>query len=256
MYDAGNGFDRRTGEDFELGRQYAVDISLLPRTFHWSLNLGIEELVYAISLASTSNLIAIGSGGSYTVANFAASLHQRYTRRLSKPITPLEYVSDASAVSEAAILLFSATGRNPDILGAFKKAIESEPKRLIVVCFQPGSPLVQLASAYRYVDTFAVQLPSGKDGFLATNSLLATAVLLYRAYEASFCSGTTLPKHYDDLLGIRRKSSKEFFASLRSRCAPLWERETIIVLHGPSHARRCGLRVEICRGRSWKCAGY
>lgn len=217
-----------------MGRRYAVDISLLPRTVRWSLNLGIEDLVHAISLASTSNLIAIGSGGSYTVANFAASLHQRYTGKLSKPVTPLEYVSDASAVSEAAILVFSATGRNPDILGAFKKAIESEPKQLIVVCFQPGSPLVQLASPYRYVDTFAVQLPSGKDGFLATNSLLATAILLYRAYDASFCRGTTFPKNYNDLLGIKRKSSKELFSSLRTRCAPLWERETIIVLHGPS----------------------
>ncbi len=218
----------------EVGRRYAVDLGFLSETFRWSMNADIEPLAQALSFASGSNLVAVGSGGSHTAAHFAASLHQRYTGKLSKPVTPLEFAADSLGASEPAILILSATGRNPDILGAFRRAIGCEPKRLIVICFQPESPLVQRAGAYRYVDTFALHIPSGKDGFLATNSLLATAVLLYRAYAKSFSFDTCLPKNYLDLLCVSGDSPQQFFSSIRARSASLWERDTILVLHGPS----------------------
>ena len=44
----------------------------------------------------------------------------------------------------------------------------------------------QLARDSNYASFFEYDMPWSKDGYLATNSLIATSVLLYRAYQASF----------------------------------------------------------------------
>jgi hypothetical protein len=41
------------------------------------------------------------------------------------------------------------------------------------------------AAGYNKCRVFEIDIPTGKDGFLATNSLLATIVLLTRACESS-----------------------------------------------------------------------
>jgi hypothetical protein len=69
----------------------------------------------------------------------------------------------------------------------------------MVVCARTDSPLTRLAAAHNWVRLFAFDLPAGKDGFLATNSLLASAVLLGRAYEASLPAAEPLPPSLAEL---------------------------------------------------------
>jgi hypothetical protein len=73
------------------------------------------------------------------------------------------------------------------------------------------------------------------DGFLATNSLLAFAVLLVRAYNCAFSSNERLPRDFDNLL-VDRQADRDYIEDLRARCDPLWTRETLVVLYGPSVA--------------------
>ena len=216
-----------------MGKPFASELQHLADTYAWSINQPIEPLVNAITLSASLPLITIGSGGSLTAAHFASGLHQRNTRKVAKAVTPLEGITSIAGLKDVAIFLLSAGGKNSDIIGAFKRVVLQEPQRLLVVCARTKSPLSRLAHAYRYVDIFDFDLPSGRDGFLATNSLLAFSILLTRAYEEAFLVKSHLPPDLDALVhpGL---TQIEFTTDLRDKCNTLWQRENLAVLYGPS----------------------
>src|SRR5262249_35014170 len=61
--------------------------------------------------------------------------------------------------------------------------------------------------------------------------LLATCVLLARAYRHAWSEDEVLPPRLEELLhpGV---TSGEFVRGLRQDSAPLWERKTVLILHG------------------------
>lgn len=216
-----------------MGKPYASELDRLAETYAWAMTACIDPLAKAITASATFPLLATGSGGSLTAAHFASSLHQRYSGRIAKAVTPLEMVSSMPSAKDLAVLLLSAGGRNADIIGAFDRMVAREPHRFMVVCSRTKSPLSQLAKAYRYVDLTEFDLPSGKDGFLATNSLLAFSVILCRAWITAFSAKESLPQSLDALLHLD-SSADEFLTDLAYRCMPLWRQETVSVLYGPS----------------------
>jgi hypothetical protein len=147
-------------------------------------------------------------------------------------MTPLELTSSNTNLRELAVFLVSAGGSNPDILGVFKHVVAREPKHIVVVCARADSPLTRLAAAHPWVRLFAFDLPGGKDGFLATNSLLASSVLLDRAYEANLPAAEPLPPNLAELSAPGRAELDA--AEVEILWQPLWERETLIVLYGPA----------------------
>ncbi len=193
----------------------------------------IDPLVQAITNSAALPLLVTGSGGSLTAAHLTASLHQRYTGRIAKAVTPLEIVSLTLNFKDMTILFLSASGKNADIIGAFQRVVVREPRCLVVMCSRKESPLSRLAETYRYVDPIDFSLPAGKDGFLATNSLLAFSVILCRAYAQVFPTGYALPEILGTLVHPTL-TKEQFSADLHRLCLPLWERETIVVLYGPA----------------------
>jgi fructoselysine-6-P-deglycase FrlB-like protein len=197
------------------------------------MTTGIEPLAKVLTASLSLPILATGSGGSLTAAHFASWLHQRYAGRIAKAVTPLELVTSASSVKDVSVLMISAGGGNSDIIGAFKHTVAREPERLIVICSRTKSPLSRLAKSYRYVDLVDFDLPTGKDGFLATNSLVAFTVMLCRAWATALSIKIDLPEDIG-FLTHPNSSSEEFFAKLADICSPLWRQETISVLYGPS----------------------
>lgn len=130
-----------------------------------------------------------------------------------------------------AVVLPSAGGKNPDVVGAFRHLVHEEPRRLLVWCANPGSRLSLAAAEYQFVDLQDFFLPSGKDGFLAMNSLLAFSGLFARAYATAVSVEAGLPGAFDDLLGGEDWWDPE---AVDRRCDVLWSRQTLVVLHGPS----------------------
>jgi len=104
---------------------------------------------------------------------------------------------------------------------------------MVLVCGDPDSPLMRLARQFRYVELFPFDLPAGKDGFLATNSLVASAVFLYRAYSRACGIESKLPTCLGDLLDPGLVQD-EYIRDLHARCDQLWHRDTTILLHGAS----------------------
>ncbi len=215
-----------------MGKPYVKELQQLEKTFAAVMAMDITALRSSIISASAFPLYAVGSGGSLSAAHLAAYLHQRLAKQFAKAITPLEAVN-LSVPRQSCFWFLSAGGRNADINDAIKETVIKEPKHLLVTCAKTGSPLVRYACNYRYTDIFEFDLPSGRDGFLATNSLLAFATLMIRAYQSIFSCNDSSPKTISDLLQ-HDGSMTSFLSKLRDLCAPLWTRENLIVLFGPS----------------------
>jgi hypothetical protein len=144
-------------------------------------------------------------------------------------MTPLQLVSTPTDLRDVGIFIPTAGGKNPDVLGTFRHLVAEEPRGLMVWCATRDSPLASAAAKFRFVDLHEFELPCGKDGFLAVNSLLAFAVLLARAYGAAAeTPEVALPRTFDGLIGDRSWTQPE---KVDDRYGALWDRETLIVLH-------------------------
>jgi fructoselysine-6-P-deglycase FrlB-like protein len=204
----------------------------LPQTFDWATSADIGALRQAVRTAGLSPLRAIGSGGSLTAGHLLASFHQHHTGRIAAVATPLEAVGEPLDTGVCHWLL-SAGGSNIDILAAARALIDREPRQLAVLCGREDSPLAEICRGHRFTDLLIFPPPAGKDGFLATNSLLGFAALLARAYAAEFGADN----QWFEAAEIIRESVKEnsdTSAFWEAETSPLWARPTTLVLHGSS----------------------
>jgi len=213
-----------------MARPYASEMSKLFDTFSWAMTQDITQLRKAVKVAGLSPLLAIGSGGSLSAAHSLAKLHQHFTGHLAAVATPLEAMTDL-LTSGTATWLISAGGGNVDIVAAFRALVEREPRQLAVLCGKSMSPLAEDARKHRYTDLLLYEPPTGKDGFLATNSLLAFVTLLVRAYAEEFQES---PSNIDaQAKSVQRLlNDAQHWERLRIAAAPIWARNTILVLHG------------------------
>ena len=197
-----------------MGRPYERELSELPRTYAWASRLPVGALAGFVGRCSKAPMYAVGSGGSFTSATFASALHEQ-GGSMSKAVTPLEFVWNAGPGKAASAIMFTAGGNNKDILASFARA---PPGRTGIVCTSTKNKLVRRASA---VGTFvhAARPPSGRDGFLATNSLLATMVWLARAYSEAL----SLPYEVPRLERLAGPASDGFEGARGAR--------TLLVLH-------------------------
>ena len=198
----------------------------MDETVVWAESQQIDHLVDAIGRSCDQPMIAIGSGGSLTCAAYACLLHRRYTGQLAQPSTP--WTARTAISSATSVFIFTASGRNPDVRGSLKEALENEPASITVLSCARKSPLSALASGYEYVEHVGFEIPTGKDGFVATNSMLAQVVLLRRAYAAVF-NDTGRIKARDILATDRVKSEAE---QLETEFRTIGPTPHYIVLHG------------------------
>jgi hypothetical protein len=88
----------------------------------------------------------LGSGGSFSVTSFAAYIRQFRTDLLASPSTPLDYIT--LPLRDAAVMCFTASGRNKDICAAFGQAAQREATPLVGLVLCEHSPLHGLAERY------------------------------------------------------------------------------------------------------------
>lgn len=213
-----------------MARPYAQEMCRLAQTLEWAGSVPIDDLVRAVGTAALGPLVAVGSGGSLSTAHFLAQTHQSIAGQLARISTPAELINEP-APHAASVWLLSAGGGNVDINAAFEDAVVREPRQLAVLCGRARSPLSRAAQCHAYSDLLMFEPPAGKDGFLATNSLFGFAVLLARSYLRATESsvGWDAVQHQ-----VERLLSDEGIARWRDAVAPIWERSTTIVLHGPN----------------------
>jgi hydroxymethylpyrimidine pyrophosphatase-like HAD family hydrolase/fructoselysine-6-P-deglycase FrlB-like protein len=215
-----------------MGKPYNSELNALDSTYAWSMGAPIEELKSAIARSAAYPLIAVGSGGSLTAANFVSALHQNITGHLSKAVTPLEFIANRFCARDAAVIFLSAGGMNADIVTCFENAILREPARCMAFCLRGKSKLSRTAAKFEFVDFIEATLPTGKDGYLATNSLLAYFIILSRAYSEVFGVSNDLPDVMSQLAPPSIQAGDWQF-QLKQLSRPLWKRDTLLVLFSP-----------------------
>lgn len=214
-----------------MGKPYATELQQLANTYAVAMSMDIERLAAAVAASTSLPLLVVGSGGALTAAHFMSSLHQRFAQRVAKAVTTLDLIETGPVTREVAVWCLSAGGGNSDIQNAFKTAVLREPQHLFVLCAKTESPLSRLVARYHYTDIFDFDLPSQKDGFLATNSLLAFFVVLARAYHRVFKTDCELPNDLAELV-YHGRTADEFHSLLRQECSSLWDRDSLAVLYG------------------------
>ena len=165
-----------------MGRPYTKELQALPLTFEWASTVAIDEFQRFVTDSHGRSLACVGSGGSMASAHFAALLHRHLGRGAGRHLTPLELLLAEPTLPDCAVLLLSASGRNRDVRAACREAIRQEVLALGVLSTRKDSPLSRGARAYARAHVFEKNGPWGRDGYLATNSLLAALVVLARAY--------------------------------------------------------------------------
>lgn len=188
-----------------MGKPFKEELKELESTIRWANHQDIDSEFSEI-VNNDDPVYCIGSGGSYTSAHYAASLLNQ-NGIFSKAITPFELFYNKHTIKNSRLLFMSAGGRNKDILSAYKFSIKYDPTKTYTMCMSKGTLLSDLANKYTINRSLEFEPPTGKDGFLATNSLLASLVILNKYFSKDVRS-KTLMNNYSFIKNIE-KFSKE-----------------------------------------------
>ena len=178
-----------------LGKPYAQELARLAETISQVAQTDHSRLVELVCNLADQNLVAVGSGGSFSAALFASALHEALTGRIAKAVTPLE-LAHRTVTRNTAALLVSARGSNSDILSSFETATSRGYSSVSAICAAMNSPLRTRFGGEVSERYFEFSPSVARDGFLATNSLIATVSFLSYAYHRA--AGCGLP----DMSGI------------------------------------------------------
>lgn len=205
-----------------MGKPFETEIQSIPSTVHSVCDVPLDSSLTAlVDRISSYPLLVVGSGGSLTSANFAARLHEETTGRLAKAVTPLDLMLSPLRPDKHAALFITARGNNEDILNSFQWAVKKEFAAVAIVCANTSGKLVERAEHYHNgIHSFAFDTPSGRDGFVAVNSLLATCIWMARGYGRLDVSNTVV----ESLLNAKHLDENEVKRVL--------ERRTIVALGG------------------------
>jgi hydroxymethylpyrimidine pyrophosphatase-like HAD family hydrolase len=201
-----------------MGKPFAKELEQISNTINWASTQTVNELHTAIYDNSLNRpFYIVGSGGSLSACYFMADLLQS-RGFFAKAVTPLNTKSLLVGLRNSILIFISSSGKNTDIISSYKRCIEQEPSIAISICLKKNTPLKKLSNSYSISRHFEFELPSGKDGFLATNSLVAFFILLQKSININENVHTAYhTSQSDDFKLFSRKVSK---------------RKTCVVLYG------------------------
>lgn len=188
-----------------MGKPYAKELERLSEVYDWANKIPIDNLSKFVEMSAKTPLYVIGSGGSFSATTFTSILHQ-HVGIIARCLTPLEFLEYENIDKNSSVLIITAGGNNTDILSSFEKAVSLKLKNIGILCASVNNKLTRRASKIANVLVHAVKLPTGRDGFLATNSLVATLIWLTRAYIESFSLPYEIPRFSE----LDIKTKKEF----------------------------------------------
>ncbi len=170
-----------------MGKPFNSELEKLHDTIRWAEEQDVSILSEFLFVESRQTpLVCVGSGGSLSACHYAAQLYQQRNGVLAEAMTPLQLMySGREIIRNSKLLFLSASGKNKDILNAIKYGIKYNETGMMSLTFRKNNPTEELLASHSKVLRWCQDIPSEKDGFLATNSLIATFTLLCKAAEGS-----------------------------------------------------------------------
>jgi fructoselysine-6-P-deglycase FrlB-like protein len=210
-----------------MGKRFSEEIDYIPEAVAWAHAQNIDHIRRTVWSFSGYSIAAIGSGGSYSAASFLAEQHESSFGELSRAMTPLQFATSRRELSRTAAALVSAEGKNSDILAAAESA-HARGLHGFALTLTSSNPLQEYCERTGALTPVSFQMPWGKDGYLATNSLLASVILLARAYARS---DTDVIDHSDLVTGEWLAKQRESFRT-NDTLGRLSPGQSILILHG------------------------
>ena len=173
-----------------MGKPFKDELKMLFHTIRWAEKQNIVSLSNFLFVENKQlPLVCVGSGGSLSACHYAALLYQRRNGILAQAMTPLQLMYSGREIIRGNKLLFlSASGKNKDILNAIKYGVRYNETGMMSLTLRKNNPTEELLEQHSKVQRWCEDIPSEKDGFLATNSLVATFTLLNRSFSSETIS--------------------------------------------------------------------
>lgn len=154
-------------------------IRQFPEIVEWTKCLDVTELATFLEYNKGSQLF-LASGGSYSAAAFAELLSVK-NRIMAHAMTPHFYLTSGFDKIPAQALLISASGDNNDICRAFEASRDNQQEMRALTLSSKGR-LQSIMNEHGEGKVYTYDIPTGRDGFLSTNTVLSFYILLYRAF--------------------------------------------------------------------------
>lgn len=214
-----------------MGKPYEKELRALHDTYMAACTLDIGRLLEFVERHRERPFIVVGSGGSLSLGALVQQLQEMFNCKISKAVTPLQlYELPSRIISDSVICFLSAGGSNPDILNAFDFALSNKARQLLTVTLAADSQLDKAARAIKQCTTIAFDSPAGKDGFLATNSLIYLAIAFIRAFGIAAGTAPKFADNLDEFLHSGR-SRQEFENDLAEKIEGLASRTNLIAVY-------------------------
>lgn len=162
-----------------MGKPYSQELDRILATLIWAEGVALAPTNFLTFHYQSERLVCLGSGGSFSAAEFAARVAEDTLGTQAVAVTPMEYVQRVRGFGPHTAFLLSAEGKNSDIRMAAAAAL-SHARHTTALTFRKHSPLTDLMAEDDGAAAFGIEPPWDKDGYLATNSLVASLVLIAR----------------------------------------------------------------------------
>ena len=168
-----------------MGKPFKVELEKLAGTIKWAEQQDVTRLARFLFVENKQiPLVCIGSGGSLSACHYAVMLNLQRNGVLAQAMTPLQLMyAGKDIIRNCKLLFLSASGKNKDILNAIKYGLKYNETGMMSLTLRKNNPTEDLLEQYPKVLRWCEDIPSEKDGFLATNSLVATFTLLCKAAD-------------------------------------------------------------------------
>lgn len=153
-----------------MGKPFKQELDAIKDSLFFSQHFNSSKFETYIFNNIQFPFLVVGSGGSLAVAQSCSQLIEAFGG-VAKHTTPYELANVKIGMHNYNVIFVSASGKNTDIISAYRFCKENEAQSTFIVCISKDSKLVSEAKE-RYGDNSFLEcsLPHGKDGFLAVNS--------------------------------------------------------------------------------------
>jgi hypothetical protein len=161
-----------------LKTQYQLELDELAITFERARQASAEELRRTCLALATGPAIFVGTGGTMALAQLACDLHVGLSQQLGTTATPLELMQ-LPPLERCGALFFSARAKHPDAQLVLERLSSGDFRSAALLTHRDPADLTRLGPD---VQAIQIEAPKVREGFLATNSVLAMATHLVQAF--------------------------------------------------------------------------
>lgn len=163
--------------------KFERDIDLFDSTIDWMMKHSVDNLSNFLKKNEKLPLLFIASGGSYSAAALAETLAVN-NGYMAHALTPYMYLESGFKDIPAKVLLITASGNNVDAHRVVEHMANCQSQEFGVLMVNNKSSLTPRLEELGFDNVFVYSIDKyNRDGFLATNTLLAFYILFHKVYD-------------------------------------------------------------------------